>query len=557
MINVNQMTAAFSKMPDAALKQYAMMHKNDPYTMSLAMSESNRRKQMRQGAAPQGGQQPTVVDQELAQMGAPQMPQGQAQAMPEDSGIGALPQQPMGKAMAGGGIVAFDVGGTVDSARARQSAAQQALYTYGLRQRRADPQGFAAAQNEFNTAKEAVTTAQEAYAAELAGTGVEQAAMGLQDVGKTKQFLTASTPAPTDPNFRRPSTPGAIAAMPSIADQMKAQTAPAAAAPTVSPLSTLAPRVAAAPAAPAAPQKSYEDYFKASMETAGKEKNPFEQDTKNITATAKKGKEAELIAFRKDILAENAEMFKGQEARIGKREVALEKSKDTNTGMAFLQAGLAMMQARGPGLAGIAQGAGVGLGVYGAGLDKIKSAQEKLDESRDRIDELRRNKSSMDKREIRAKESGINDLVTQGERDLLAGKKDLYAQARALSGTSAASSVAVEQSGLDRAFKAQEGKLDRDSREKISSMPPAQMQMIYKLGEGDFKKGYEIYKQEAAIPRLYESYTKQAADPFKGAEFQAKYPDFQTYMAGSGMMGGGGGKIMDTGEGAAGPMRTR
>jgi hypothetical protein len=216
-----------------------------------------------------------------------------------------------------------------------------------------------------------------------------------------------------------------------------------------------------------------------------------------------------------------------------------------------------MMQSRGPGLAGIAQGAGVGLGVYGAGLDKIKSAQEKLDESRDRIDELRQNKASMDKREIRAKESSINDLVTQGERDLLAGKKDMYAQARALAGTSAASSVAVEQSTLDRAFKAQEGKLDRASREQIANMPPAQMQMISKLGEGDFKKGYEIYKQEAAIPRLYESYTKQAADPFKGAEFQAKYPDFQTYMAGSGMMGGGGGKIMDTEAGAAAPMRPR
>jgi hypothetical protein len=343
------MTAMFTRMTPQQRKEHAQMHKNDPYTISLLMGIDAQEKALRsamQGAAQgQQGQPPTVVDQQLAQMGAPQTPQGQAQAMPEDTGIATLPQQPM--SMAEGGIVAFDNGGTVgyaergierfdaggavDSARARQSAAQQALYTYGLRQRRDDPQGFAAAQNEFNTAKEAATAAQAAYEAEMAGTGVGQAAMGLQDIGKTKQFLTAPTPTPTDPNFRRAATPGAIASMPSIADQMKAQTAPV--------LDTMAdpdaagkggikdlaatPRAAAPATAPAAPQKSYEDYFKASMETAGKEKNPFEQDTKNITATAIKGKENELTSFRKEILAENAEMFKGQEARIGKRETAL------------------------------------------------------------------------------------------------------------------------------------------------------------------------------------------------------------------------------------------
>ena len=113
MINVNQITAQLAKMPDAALQQYASLHKNDPYTVSLAMSESNRRKEMRASAQPQPGQQPTVVDQGIAGMGAqpaPQMPQGQAQAMPENTGIGTLPQPHMQK-MAEGGIVAFADGG--------------------------------------------------------------------------------------------------------------------------------------------------------------------------------------------------------------------------------------------------------------------------------------------------------------------------------------------------------------------------------------------------------------------------------------------------------------
>jgi hypothetical protein len=53
-------------MADPALQQYAQMHKDDPYVMSLAMSESNRRKKLRAAQQGQAGQmpQPKVVDQE-------------------------------------------------------------------------------------------------------------------------------------------------------------------------------------------------------------------------------------------------------------------------------------------------------------------------------------------------------------------------------------------------------------------------------------------------------------------------------------------------------------
>jgi len=105
MINVNQITAQLARMPDQALQQFAAMHKTDPYTLSLALSESNRRKQMRRGAQMQQQPQPKVVDQELAEMAQPQ-------AMPEDVGIGQLPAPNM-QGMAAGGIVAFEEGGEV------------------------------------------------------------------------------------------------------------------------------------------------------------------------------------------------------------------------------------------------------------------------------------------------------------------------------------------------------------------------------------------------------------------------------------------------------------
>ena len=128
MFNVNQITSQLAKMPDQALQQYAAMHKNDPYTVSLALAESNRRKDMRAGATPQPGQMPKVVDQDIAQMVAPppqqmmppqarpQMPPQQTaqQQLPEQSGIGQLPAQNM-QGMADGGIVGYADTGLVET----------------------------------------------------------------------------------------------------------------------------------------------------------------------------------------------------------------------------------------------------------------------------------------------------------------------------------------------------------------------------------------------------------------------------------------------------------
>lgn len=111
MMNIEQITARLAKLPDQALQQYAAMHKNDPYIIALAVSESNRRKQMRQAAQGAQGEmeQPTVVDQGIAEMApAPVAPQ----MLPEDVGIARLPTGDMN--YAGGGIVAFADGGDVE-----------------------------------------------------------------------------------------------------------------------------------------------------------------------------------------------------------------------------------------------------------------------------------------------------------------------------------------------------------------------------------------------------------------------------------------------------------
>jgi lysozyme family protein len=101
MIDVNQITSTLRGMGDRALQQYAAMNKGDPYILSLAVSESNQRKQLRAAAQAQGaGQQmPKVVDQDIAQM-APQQ-------LPENQGIAQIPAPNM-QHMADGGIAGFD-----------------------------------------------------------------------------------------------------------------------------------------------------------------------------------------------------------------------------------------------------------------------------------------------------------------------------------------------------------------------------------------------------------------------------------------------------------------
>ena len=105
--DVNLITETLAKLqPDSALQDYARMHKNDVYIVSLANAESNRRKALRLAAQGQNaGPQPTVVDQRIAGMApAPMMSQ---QQLPENQGIAQIPT-PNIQRMADGGIAGYE-----------------------------------------------------------------------------------------------------------------------------------------------------------------------------------------------------------------------------------------------------------------------------------------------------------------------------------------------------------------------------------------------------------------------------------------------------------------
>lgn len=97
-------------MPDPALQQFAQMHKQDPYMVSLALSESNRRKAIRTAAQGQAGAapQPKVVDaaiQGITPAPAPAPMRAQT-ALPENQGIARIPA-PNIKTLADGGIAGY------------------------------------------------------------------------------------------------------------------------------------------------------------------------------------------------------------------------------------------------------------------------------------------------------------------------------------------------------------------------------------------------------------------------------------------------------------------
>ena len=116
MINVNQITTTLRGMADRALQQYAMMNKTNPYILSLAVAESNQRKQLRTAAQARNmAPQPKVADAAIA--GIAEAPPAvdamgnvigmAAGGLPEDQGIAQLPTPNM-QYMADGGIAGYE-----------------------------------------------------------------------------------------------------------------------------------------------------------------------------------------------------------------------------------------------------------------------------------------------------------------------------------------------------------------------------------------------------------------------------------------------------------------
>jgi hypothetical protein len=508
MINVNQITAQMARMPDAALQRYAQMNKSDPYIVSLALSEANRRKEIRTGAQMNAPQQPKVVDQELA---------GMAQPMPENVGIGQLPAQNL-QGMATGGIVAFDEGGEVPRYQSQglvqmpSAGSPYAIPGFGPG---ATQLGVTPQEGSQEDMPLLWRLFEEAKKAPKRGAAKNYA----PDKAQTPAPAAAPAPAITLPPAANTSQTPPAAGPSASANQQTQQITPP---PTP-------PAPPAAPAAPAAPRTGGISDIALTPEAAIKQREAIAsgqnmsvptQLTEGYAriANLKEAAEKEGLAQLEADIAKRGEAFTDREARLKERETRLGKEESQTGPMALIEAGLAIMGGSSPyALQNIGAGATVGLKSYKAGLKDLAEARDKLDDAFGRIEEYRRTENTMNDKERRAAQQRIKQPAIEAEQLGVAALTDKWKlneqQATDVFKTLSQNRLTVfeqEQQNKRTAMTVQ-------GQKDIAGMLPGEARTAMMLGTGNteqakLKSGLEVVAQIQAgkktMQQAYEDYLK-------------------------------------------------
>ena len=524
MINVNNITSTLAKLPDQALQQYAMMHKNDPYVMSLAVSESNRRKEMRAAQGAQGGaqEQPKVVDSAVAEM-APQ-----AQPMPEDSGIGQLPAGDM--EFAGGGILAFAAGDLIPGARdvgaGRGGKPLDAQAQALIRQAEGDRNAM------MDTVKKLAAAGYDI------ATLIPRGVVGALETAVTRPLNALGVPVPYLPEsfyggdrgsmtpamdaLRREDVAGPQATPPEPrpavptgstieSDAMRNRSRAAVAGENSDPAATLTGIQQVAPVAPVAATAAPVE-----MDIAGKlaALKPFYKDIDNTKAegiATKQGKKEvdfanKNVTDEKKFQEEMGEYGVGREKRLKEREGKLEKDEKSNYGLAFLEAGLAMMGGESPNaFANISKGALQGMGGYKKGLASLNDRKDKLFDAYDSLEDAKRSDKKDRFSRTKAAEAGVvaaegrlSDnmfklATTEGQTNAETARALATASISA-AGTEYQGRIQTTEGAANRATQASIATANQANQRAIAEMPSSEQRLIGSLdpkGKGDPRRGYE------------------------------------------------------------------
>jgi hypothetical protein len=132
------------------------------------------------------------------------------------------------------------------------------------------------------------------------------------------------------------------------------------------------------------------------------------------------------LDLRKKEIADEGDIYKDRSDRLAARGKRLEDQEGQNTGLALLNAGLAIMSTPGSLATAIGKGAQVGTAQYAAGIDKLRAAQERLDDAKERIDELRLNRKDLNAREIRGLEKDRDTALLDSEKAIYGFAKDNF-----------------------------------------------------------------------------------------------------------------------------------
>jgi len=509
MMNIEQITARLAKLPDQALQQYAAMHKNDPYIIALAVSESNRRKQMRQAAQGAQGEmeQPTVVDQDIAEMApAPVAPQ---QMMPEDTGIAQLPVGEM--EFAGGGIVAFADGGDVERYQSNglvqppaSGGTEFAIPGMVQPSRSFMPQAGAPEQEPFlrRMFRDAELQAARRRAAEAQaridrGLNYESDREAVLMLQSLERQAAAPNPATSvgvqgaaaenlsgmdrrmmaNPQTFAASAPGAT---PAAAGPAAAATPPAAAGPGAGGPGTT-------PARAAAPGMDIPAMISSALSAAEQKENPAAAPLMQLTRDKIRAQE-EKVTGLEAIQQQFDNIYKGRKERLDTRENELGKMKDQQQGLALLQAGAAMMSTTGGIGRALGKGVQVGSEQYAAGLEKLQSAKDKLAEARDRLEEVDAQRKELSARELFKERTEAKNIALSGQEDLIKSNMQMYGVNRETAMKLVEMQVRVGTTQMEVA-----GRME--AARTAASAPGAQERLFAALGGGDVAKGLKAYSE--------------------------------------------------------------
>jgi hypothetical protein len=180
---------------------------------------------------------------------------------------------------------------------------------------------------------------------------------------------------------------------------------------------------------------------------------------------------------------EDGEYGVEREKRLKAQEAGLKGAEDKNLNMAFIQAGLALMQGttdKGT-IANLAAAAGLGVDAYAKGLDKVEAKREKLDDALARLDELRRTDRQVSRKEINEAEERRDNAASASADAMFKWASDKYSLDRE-------DKYRMQQLAIDRARVSTANKASFEER------------LVEKLGDGDIAKGYEKFKAIGVKP---------------------------------------------------------
>jgi len=563
---IQDVTDSLALMPDAALQKYAMMNKDDPYIMSLAMSENNRRQKLRTAQQGQAGQmpQPKVVDQALQSINPPPapppqampppqgMPQAQGQ-LPEQQGIAQLPAPNM-QGMADGGIAGYAVGGVPEGAIIMGNMYKDPATGVMKPLPESDAMPFGNVQRKPQAVQNSLFDKyMEMF---MSDEGVKnRQKQRLKEVDKTYQNSPEAVATPTvstvKPAVLPPTDAGAGRGNPP-AKQLTSVSAPlserdAAAAKADSGLQSLLKtdtRTSQAGAPETDPTKIAAEYAK--VRDAYTPQNRFGKEIGELTTAERTALEQEKTQAIADIEKRGPAMA-GYETRLKGREERLSKQESDLSGMSIMEAGLAIMSGTSPNaLANIGAGAQTGVKSYKAGLDKLAEARDKLDDSFAKVEELRRSEGIANDKDLRqmskgiaqtyvkAKELGLSALMEDGK----LGRKE----AETTFTTMASNRKTVfEQEQQNKRTGMEQAGANARALYQANAMPPEVRAITNLLGGGNYETGLRKMQEITAdktgqvYAKMYLDYTNNASkmgvDPVPPVEFAKQIKGVMAAMA--------------------------